>query len=259
MATVLITGASSGIGLELAWVFAGQAHDLVLVARGIDKLNGLAGELRAAHGIKVRAIGADLGRMDEVQRVYDTCQSEGLVIDFLVNNAGFGDYGEFVGRDWARTEHMIDLNIKALTKFCHLFLPAMVQRRAGRVLNVASTAAFQPGPLMTVYYASKSYVLFFSEALHNELKGSGVSVTCLCPGPTASNFQKAADLESSALFKNRSIPGARAVAEFGYRAMMKGKMTVIHGRINAFMAWSVRLVPRKLILTIVRRMQRRAT
>jgi len=255
MKTALITGASSGIGLEFARVFAKEKNNLVLVARSKDKLMELADELQKEHGINVKVIPADLSKMDEVQKVYDTCKASHIEIEYLVNNAGFGTYGFFDECDWSKTEQMIDLNIKSLTKFCRLFIPDMVARKSGKVLNVASTAAFQPGPTMAVYFASKSYVLFLSEALYNELKGTGVNVTCLCPGATKSNFIKAAALENSNLFKNKNIPTSAEVALFGYKAMMKNKMTVIHGLMNYLMANSVRFAPRKLVVAIARKVQ----
>ncbi|HEY4325555.1 MAG TPA: SDR family oxidoreductase [Mucilaginibacter sp.] len=255
MKTALITGASSGIGLEFARVFAREKNNLVLVARSKDKLTELANELQKEHDIYVKVIAADLSKMDEVQKVYDTCKGENIEIEYLVNNAGFGDFGFFAESEWTKTEQMIDLNIKSLTKFCRLFIPDMVQRKSGRVLNVASTAAFQPGPTMAVYYASKSYVLFLSEALYNELKGTGVGVTCLCPGPTESGFTKAASMEESNLFKNKKVPSSAEVAEFGYKAMMKNKMTVIHGFSNYLLANASRFAPRKLVLAITRKVQ----
>lgn len=253
MKTALITGASSGIGLEFARVFAAAKNNLVLVARSEGKLNELAGELRNKHNVRVKIIAADLTNMDEVQKVYDTCKADGIEIEYLVNNAGFGTYGFFAETDWAKTEQMIDLNIKSLTKLCRLFIPDMVRRKSGRVLNVASTAAFQPGPTMAVYFASKSYVLFLSEALYNELQDTGVTVTCLCPGATESGFQKAAAMENSSLFKNKKLPHSAEVAEFGYKAMMAGKMTVIHGFLNKLLATSIRFSPRKLVLAIARK------
>jgi len=255
MKTALITGASSGIGLEFARVFAKEKHNLVLVARSKGKLIELADELQKEYGIYVKVIVADLSKMDEVQRVYDTCKATNTEIEYLVNNAGFGAYGFFDECDWQKTEQMIDLNIKSLTKFCRLFIPDMVTRKYGKVLNIASTAAFQPGPTMAVYFASKSYVLLFSEALYNELKGTGVNVTCLCPGATESNFIKVAALENSNLFKNKNIPTSAEVALFGYKAMMKNKMTVIHGLMNYLMANAVRLAPRKLVVAIARKVQ----
>jgi uncharacterized protein len=156
-------------------------------------------------------------------------------------------------------EQMIDVNVKSLTKMCRLFIPDMVNRKSGKVLNVASTASFQPGPTMAVYYATKSYVLFFSEAIYNELQGTGVSVTCLCPGPTESGFKEVASLEESNLFKGKKLPTSKEVAEFGYKAMMKNKMTVIHGFMNTLMATSIRFTPRKIALWVVRKIQDKAS
>ncbi len=255
MATALITGASSGIGLEFAKIFAAQKNNLVLIARSANKLNELADTLRKQYDIVVHIIAADLSKMDEVQQVYDTCKKEDIAVDYLINNAGFGDYGFFIENDWSKTEQMIDLNMKSLTKLCYLFAPEMAARKSGRILNVASTAAFQPGPTMAVYYATKSYVLFFSEALSNELKGSGVTVTCLCPGATESGFQAAAAMEESALVKGKKLPTSAEVAMFGYKAMMKGRVTVIHGWMNYIMANAIRFTPRAWVLSIVRKIQ----
>jgi uncharacterized protein len=255
MTTALITGASSGIGLEFAKIFAAAGNDLVLVARSGGKLMQLAEELQRKHDISVRVIGADLAKMAEVQKVYDTCKAYDIQIDYLINNAGFGDFGFFIESDWYKTEQMLDLNIKSLTKMCHLFIPDMVQRKSGKVLNVASTAAFQPGPTMAAYYATKSYVLFLSEAIYNELLGTGVSITCLCPGATESGFQNASNLHESAMIKGRKLPTAKEVAAFGYKAMMGNKLTVIHGMKNFFMANVSRFAPRKMVLSVVRKVQ----
>jgi uncharacterized protein len=259
MATALITGASSGIGLEFARNIAADKNNVVLVARNEAKLQELATELKTTHNITVKVIAADLSKMDEVQKVYDICKAENITIDYLVNNAGFGDFGFFVESDWNKLEQMIDLNIKSLTKMCRLFIPDMVNRKAGKILNVASTASFQPGPTMAVYYATKSYVLFFSEAIYNELQGTGVSVTCLCPGATESGFQQAAALEESKLVKGKKLPTSKEVAIFGYKAMLQNKMTVIHGLMNTLMATSVRFTPRKFVLWMVRKMQNKAS
>ena len=255
MLTALITGASSGIGLEFAKVFAANKTNLVLVARSEDKLNQLATQLRSDFGITVKVIVADLSQMEQVFQVYNTCKTANIQINYLVNNAGFGSYGFFVESDWKKTEEMIDLNIKSLTLLSRLFGADMVANKAGKILNVASTAAFQPGPTMAVYFATKSYVLFLSEAMSNELKGTGVTVTCLCPGATESGFMVAAAMDNSALFKNRKLPTSAAVALFGYKAMMKGKMTVIHGIMNYLIANSIRLAPRSWVLPMVRKIQ----
>jgi len=253
MKTALITGASSGIGLEFARVFAAHKNNLVLVARSGDKLNALAAELTAAHGIDVKIIAADLSDMNQVQQVYDTCQQENIIVEYLINNAGFGDFKYFADEDWAAIEGMIDLNVKALTKLSRLFIPDMVKRKSGKILNVASTAAFQPGPGMAIYFATKSFVLFLSEALHVELIRTGVSVTCLCPGPTESGFQAAAAMENANIFNKGKIPTSKEVAEFGYNAMMKNKMTVIHGLLNNIMATAGRFVPRSLVVAIAKK------
>ena len=250
MKTALITGASSGIGLEFAHVFAENKNNLVLVARSEDKLNQLAAEIRGKHGVTVKVIAADLSNMDEVQKVYDVCEAEKIEIEYLVNNAGFGSFAAFAETDWELTEKMIDLNIKALAKLCRLFIPGMKNRGSGKLINVASTAAFQPGPYMAVYFATKSFVLFLSEALYIELKGTGVGVTCLCPGATDTGFITAAAMEESKLFKGKKMPGSREVAEFGYKAMMGNKMTVIHGFFNAVMANAARFTPRKLVVAL---------
>jgi uncharacterized protein len=259
MATALITGASLGIGLEFARSFAAAKNNLVLVARSEAKLAALANELKTTYGITVKVIAADLSNMQEVQKVYDTCKAENISIDYLVNNAGVGEFGLFAEGNWDKTEQMIDLNMKSLTKMCRLFIPDMIARKAGKIMNVASTAAFQPGPTMAVYYATKSYVLFFSEAIYNELQGTGVSVTCLCPGATESGFQAAAAMEESNLVKGKKLPTSKEVAAFGYKAMMNNKMTVIHGFMNTLMATSVRFTPRKLVLWMVRKIQDKAS
>lgn len=252
MKAALITGASSGIGLEFAKTFASHKQNLVLVARSGGKLTELAAELQKSHGVTVRTIAADLGKMEEVQRVYDVCLSEKIAVEYLVNNAGFGDFHNFADSKWEAIEGMIDLNVKALTKLTYLFLPDLIARRSGRILNVASTAAFQPGPGMAIYFATKSFVLFLSEALHSELEGTGITVTCLCPGPTESGFIKVAAMEESSLFKDKKVPTSKEVAEFGYKAMMKGKTTVVHGILNRIMAAAVGFSPRKLVLKITK-------
>jgi uncharacterized protein len=255
MTTALITGASNGIGLEFAKVFAANKSNLVLVARSQDKLQQIAQQLQKEYSIVVQIIVADLSKMEQVNMVYDTCKKQQITIDYLVNNAGFGDFGFFVESDWHKTEQMIDLNIKSLTLLSRLFGADMVAQKSGKILNVASTAAFQPGPTMAVYFATKSYVLFLSEAMSNELEGTGVTVTCLCPGATESGFQAAAAMEESAMVKGKKLPTSAEVALFGYKAMMKGKRMVIHGLLNTIMATSIRITPRGLVLKIVRKIQ----
>ncbi len=251
----LITGASSGIGMELARLMAKKGHSLLLVARSAQKLSGLAEELSSMYGIEAGVFACDLstpGSPDAVLRFVEKAEIE---VDCLVNNAGFGDYGFFHECDWEKTRQMIDLNILSLTHLCRLFVPAMVKNGRGRILNLASTAAFQPGPTMAVYYATKSYVLHFSEAIANELEGTGVTVTALCPGPTESAFQQVAAMEESRLVKGRKMPGSAEVAAYGYEAMMKGKRVAVHGFLNSIMAKSVSITPRSVVLKMVRMMQ----
>lgn len=251
----LITGASSGIGLELARILARNGHPLVLSARNASELERIGAELQSRHGVAVHVVVADLTQPDAPQVIYDAVERLGVSIGMLVNNAGLGTHGPFVDIDASVDMHMLTVNIMALTHLTKLFLPAMVARRSGRVLNVASTAAFQPGPFMACYYASKSYVLSLSEALADELSGTGVTVTTLCPGPTATGFASRAQLEDSRLFSSRPTMGAAEVAEIGYRAAMLGKPVVVAGALNAWMAFSVRFAPRWLLLRIVRSLQ----
>ncbi|OIR05037.1 sulfoacetaldehyde reductase [mine drainage metagenome] len=258
MKTALITGASSGIGEEFAKLFAKDKINLVLVARSENKLKDLANELHEQFGVAVKVLAKDLSVLKQVEEVYEELQQQNISIDYLVNNAGFGDYNLFAESDWKKQEEMINLNIMALTKLTHLFLPAMVKNKFGKVLNVASAAAFQPGPTMSVYYASKAFVLHFSEAISNELEGTGVSVTALCPGAFESGFQKAASLEESRLVKGKKLPTSKEIAAFGYKHLMKGTRVCIPGTMNYIMANSVRFTPRSLVLKIVRMMQDKA-
>lgn len=255
--TALITGASSGFGTEFAKNFAKDGYDVVLAARRIDRLNSLAEELRSKYKVEVRVLGKDLSKAEEVQSVFDDLQKEKVHIDFLVNNAGLGDFGNFHESEWDKNENMLLVNINALTRLTYLFLKPMVEKGFGRILNVASTAAFQPGPLLAVYFATKAYVLSFSEAIGNELKETGVTVTVLCPGASESEFLSVARLEDSMLFRRKKVPSSKEVADFGYKKMMKGSMTVIHGFANKMGAFGVRFVTRKTALRIVRKIQER--
>ncbi len=186
--------------------------------------------------------------------MYDFTIANKCNIEILINNAGFGDYGYFHTLDLAKQQQMIRLNIEALTDLTYLYGKDMVKRKSGKILNVASTAAFQPGPLMSVYYATKHYVLAFSEAIAEEWSSFGVTVTALCPGPTESGFQKAASASLNKIF-NKNLPTSREVAEYGYASLMKGKRVAIHGLTNTIMAWSIRLLPRRLIVKMVKKMQ----
>lgn len=258
MATALITGASNGIGLELAKIHASKGGDLVLVARNKSKLDNLKTELERQYKVNVYTIGKDLSTINSAQEVYDETNHQGIQIDYLINNAGFGNFGMFVETDWNKELQMINLNITTLTQFTKLYLQDMVKRRSGKIMNVASTAAFQSGPTMAVYYASKAYVLSFSEAVDNEVRNKGVTVTTLCPGPTESGFQAAAAMEESNLVKGKKLPSSKKVAEYAYASMMKGKTVAIHGLMNYLMANSVRFIPRALVVKLTRKIQDKA-
>ncbi|MGA2377076.1 MAG: SDR family oxidoreductase [Candidatus Sulfotelmatobacter sp.] len=250
--TALITGASGGIGYELARLFARDRYNLVLVARSAEKLDQVAAELQSQFGIAVKTVGLDLAVAPAVKFLFDQLQREGLEIDVLINNAGFGGFGEFDGMPEDEILGQIHLNIAALTQLTRLFLPPMLARHSGKVMNVASTAAFQPGPLMAVYYATKAYVLSFSEALANEVAGSGVVVSCFCPGATDTGFAKRAGTENSRLFRKLRPMNAEVVARDGYRGLMAGRTIVISGMQNWLVAESVRFAPRKMVTAISR-------
>ena len=249
MGTVLVTGASGGIGEELARRAARDGHELVLVARRVDRLEALRSELGAD---RCRVVAADLGTREGLATVTAAVTD----VDVLVNNAGYGDFGAFADADPARTQGMIDLNVSALTALTQAYLPGMLARGHGRILNVASTAAFFPGPLMAVYYATKAYVLSFTEAVATEVRGTGVTATALCPGPTESGFQSAAEMESSRLVRGRRLPSSRAVAEYGWDAMERGTVVAVHGWRNRAQVLLERVTPRAVIRSAVLRAQR---
>jgi len=253
--TALITGASSGIGLELAKLFARDRHQLILVARASGRLRTTAAELQKISGTAPRVLPHDLSDPKAPIAIHD--QIGDTPIDFLVNNAGFGLGGHFSQTDRAIELDMIQVNVTSLVDLTKLLLPGMVARRSGRIMNVASTAAFQPGPLMAIYYASKAFVLSFSEAIAEELTGSGVSVTALCPGPTASDFQRRAGIENVKLVKSNSIGmmTSEEVAGIGYRGMMEGRVIVIPGFLNKMGVQSLRLGPRAIIRKAARKLQ----
>jgi len=253
MPRALITGASGGIGLELARILARECYDVVLVARSRSRLEEIAEELRKTHGVKVDVIARDLANAGAPAEIHRQVGS----IDVLVNNAGFGLYGNFVDSPPEEELGLMHLNMDALVVLTRLFLPGMIEAHSGRIMNVASTAAFQPGPLMALYYASKAFVLHFSEAINNELKGTGVTVTVLCPGPTETGFQARAAMEDSRLTRMGMMMSAKDVAEKGYRALMRGKTVYIPGLRNRLLAQSVRLTPRKLVTAVARKIQDR--
>jgi len=247
----LVTGASSGIGREIARVLAEKGFNLVLTARTQNALDDLAAELTAQHGTSARVIVADLARPGAAASLYEQVTQAGVQIEALVNNAGFATFGPFSITDLAVERDELQVNVVALTELTKLFLAGMLARRRGRVLNVASTAAFQAGPFMAVYHASKSYVLHFSEALAEEVRGSGVTVTAVCPGYTATGFQKRAGIVHSKLFDGKLT--AAAVARIGIDAMLRGRTLVIPGFTNAALALLVRLVPRRVVASAISR------
>jgi short-subunit dehydrogenase len=253
--TALITGASSGIGLELANIHASKGVNLVLVARNKPILDELKHKFEQHFKISVYVIEKDLSKPDSAQEVYAETTKQNIQIDYLINNAGFGDFGMFYETDWYKELQMINLNITTLTQFTKLYLREMVVRKSGKIMNVASTAAFQPGPMMAVYFATKAYVLSFSEAIGNEVIHNGITVTSLCPGMTESGFKKAAAMKNSGFVKGKKLPTAKEVAEFGYNSMMKGKSVAIHGFMNKVIANSVRFLPRNLVVTLIRKIQ----
>lgn len=254
-AAALVTGASSGLGEVFAEELARQGRDLVLTARRGEVLEELAGRWRATYGVAVTVIPADLSEPGAAEALAEAIRARGLALDTLINNAGYGRFGLFESSSLEEQLGMIRLNVEALTALTRLFLPDLVARR-GRILNVASTAAFQPGPWLAVYYATKAFVLSFSEALAEELAPSGVTVTAFCPGPVATGFQARADLDRSSLLRRFPMPGAREVALEGIRAMQAGRRVAIAGRRNWLMALGVRFTPRRLVTRLVARLSR---
>jgi hypothetical protein len=254
--TALVTGASSGIGLEFARIFAQHGYNLVLVTRNQTRLNEISKELVGNSRVAVTVIAKDLANPSAPNEIYEQLRSESMTIDVLVNCAGFGSLGLFFEEDLQSQLNMIQVNITAVTHLTHLFLKDMLNRGNGKILNVASTAAFQPGPLMAVYYATKAYVLSFSEAIANEVKGSGVTITTLCPGPTQTAFQANAKMQKTKLFNNsllRTVP-AETVAKIGYEGLMRSKTIVVPGITNTLGVFAVRLMPRDWITAVTRQL-----
>ena len=252
--TALITGATNGIGLELARIHAANGGNLVLVARNKSKLDALKTELEAFYQVTVHTIDKDLSEANAAQDVYAETSRLHIEVDYLINNAGFGDFGFFAETDWDKESRMIQLNITTLTHLTKLYLRQMQQRGVGRIMNVASTASFQPGPTMAVYCATKAYVLSFTEAVSNEVKGSGISITTLCPGPTETGFSAAGSMDGSRLFRNKQLPTGKDVAQFGYRAMLAGKTLAVHGIKNNIMTNAIRFIPRSWVVAVSRKM-----
>ncbi|MEX0645445.1 MAG: SDR family oxidoreductase [Parvularculaceae bacterium] len=252
--TALVTGASAGIGVDLAICFARDGFDLVLAARSDAALKDVAARIASEHGVKATPITIDLGQEGAGQRLAKNVRERGIAIDVVVNNAGYGHAGAFSSSDLATQIGMVDLNVRALTELTHLFWIDMLKKGRGGILNVASTAAFQPGPLMAVYYASKAYVLSFTEALWEEARGTGVKVSCLCPGPTVSKFRERAGTGKTRISRAAVMP-TMTVAREGYNAFQRNKRVVVTGGRNAFQAWLVNFTPRRTLLRIVRNVQ----
>jgi hypothetical protein len=251
----LITGASSGIGKELAYLHAEQGGDLIIVARSEKGLNQLKAELEKKHQTEVLVLPMDLSLPGAGQQIFDQVQARNIHVDVLINNAGFGALGKFHEHDWASSHQMIQLNVVALAELTRHFLPGMVQRKKGKVLNVSSTAAVVPGPLQAVYYATKAFVTSFSNAIWEELRGTGVTVTNLMPGATDTQFAATADMDKTSLFKNPTHP--RTVAQAGYQAMMAGKLDVYAGlsTVRKLQIMALPFTPKKMALKMVRSMQ----
>lgn len=253
--TALITGASSGIGFSMAGILAGQGWDLVIVGRSTDTLERMRGELSSKYGVKVIVVGADLSQDGASQKVYDAVKDAGIEVDYLINCAGIGDFGLFMESDLKRQEDMIHVNNLALVSMTGLFVPDMISRGHGRLLNVSSVAAFQPGPLMSIYYASKAFVQSFSEAMAVELRGTGVKVSVLCPGPTDTPFLEKAGQTEQNMYKKSSCVTADKVAEYGLRKAEKGKVVIVCGLVFKLMIFFERLVPRSVTRWAVFKLQ----
>ncbi len=249
--TALITGASGGIGAELARYHAARGGDLVLVARSEDKLKALQLELENAHKIKVMVVVADLAQPESADQIFSATEQAGLNIDILINNAGFGGHGKFHERQLRKDQAMMQVNMVSLVNLTHLYLQGMVQRNYGKILHVASTAAFLPGPLQAVYYATKSFVVSFSQAISQELEGTNVTSTALCPGAVATGFVSAGDLEGIKVWDKAAT--AESVAKCGYDAMIKGDLVKINEKGLSFLLnWIIPFLPRKTILKLSR-------
>jgi len=244
---VLITGASSGIGLEFSKIFAREGYNLLLIARNERKLFSLKKELERDYKIKAEILPKDLYKRHSAEEIYKFTKEKNIQVEILVNNAGFGDFGEFASSNLKKQEEMIDVNVRALVKLTYFYLNDMKEKNRGKIMNVASLAAFQPGPLMAVYYATKAFVLSFTEALSVELKDTKIKVSALCPGPTKTGFEEKANLESSGLFKNLKNATAKEVAEYGYKKLMKGRVVAVHGFKNKTIAFGGKVFPRSIV------------
>ncbi len=255
--TALITGASSGIGLELARTFARKGHNLVVVARDQVRLEQLAGELEAQHGITVKVLVKDLSSPSAAREIYETLKDDSITVDILVNNAGLIVYGNFHQTDWEKETRMIQVNLLTLTALAKLFVPDMVARGYGRILNIGSNGSFAPSPLNAVYSATKAYVLSFSEAIAEELAGTGVTVTALCPGATRTALQERAQMDDVRLL-GWGVMEAAEVARTGYRSLMAGQRVVVPGFYNQIQVFFIRFLPRSMVVKMAKALLQRA-
>jgi short-subunit dehydrogenase len=255
--TALITGASGGIGFEIARLFAAKGYDLVLVARSPERLAQAAARLRDEHGSDALTIAKDLAAPGAAAEIGSELDARGITVDVLVNNAGFGDWGPFAGSNWETQRQMIQVNVESLVHLTQLMLPGMMGRHRGRILNIGSTGSFVPSPLMAVYCATKAFVLSFSLAISEELSGTGVTMTILCPGNTATGFSSRANTENIKLVKANAM-SADAVARIGYRAMMRGRRKIVSGWYNRLMMALARLAPRGLLVRMAKGLMSKA-
>ena len=249
--TALITGASGGLGAKFAELFAKRGYALVLTARKEEKLHTIARAIKDRYQVRVDVCPADLTRREDVRHLCDFTTAQNIVVDVLINNAGFGDWGAFATLDADKQDRMIQCNVASLTALTHHYLQPMLTRNQGWILNVASIAAFEPGPLMSVYYATKAFVLSFTEALSVELQGTGVHISALCPGPTHTGFARAAHLGRSGLFSNLPVANAKDVAQYGITQLFAGKVIAVPGLVNKITACGVKFLPRALTRQLV--------
>lgn len=256
MKTVLITGASGGIGYDLAEIFAQHQNNLVLVARNESRLLLIKSEWEQKYNIKILTLAVDLSLQSAPQEIFNLLQSKNCFVDVFVNNAGFGWKGNFAEMPASAALEMMQVNITSLVHLTRLILPQMMERKSGKILNVASTAAFQPGPEMAIYYAAKAFALSFSEALGEEVRTNGITVTALCPGPTNTNFQSRANMANTQLFRKMAVMNSKTVAAIGYRGLMNGKRVVVPGFINKVGVWSTRFVSRAMLMRAVKFMHK---
>lgn len=245
----LITGASTGIGYELAKLFAKDRHNLILVARDEGKLETAKNEL-SKYNVEVKILSLDLSKSEDIQSLFNYVEMNKLNVDILVNNAGIGTFGDFSEIEWVKEEALIDINIKALTKLTKYFLPKIIECKNGGILNVASTAAFCSGPRMAAYYASKAYVLNLTEAIYEECKDSGIKISCLCPGPVKTTFQDKAGIKKSESAK-KYLMDAEEVAKVSYKDFKKGKLIIIPGMKNKLLVIGNKLLPRRISRKII--------